>query len=119
MKTLFILPFLFMCGMVVGQTNPNLNERFKTSLPASFTVTQDGISFLMRLEKNGTGMMMMGQYGPDNLMWSIKNGNQLSVYNTAFKSYTTYTITYSSPTIQNPVLEENSKGKVYYWNVKN
>ena len=118
MKTLFILPFLFMCSMVVGQTT-NLTERFKTSLPASFTVTQDGISFLMRLEKNGTGMMMMGQYGPDNLMWSIKNGNQLSVYNTAFKSYSTYTITYSSPTTQNPVLEENSKGKVYYWNVKN
>jgi antitoxin component YwqK of YwqJK toxin-antitoxin module len=102
-------------------TNPkdDLTERFKTSLPASFTVTQDGVSFLMRLEKNGTGMIMMGQYGPDNLLWSIKNGDQLSVYNTAFKAYTTYKITYSSKTTQNPVLEENSKGKVYYWNVKN
>jgi len=71
------------------------------------------------LEKNGNGMIMMGKYGPDNLFWSVKNGDQLSVYNTAFKASTTYKITYSSKTSQNPVLEENSKGKVYYWNVKN
>jgi antitoxin component YwqK of YwqJK toxin-antitoxin module len=115
-------------GTWYDRLNPNnppvnpkedLTERFKTSLPASFTVTQDGVSFLMRLDKNGTGMIMMGQYGPDNLLWSIKNGDQLSVYNTAFKAYTTYKITYSSKTTENPILEENSKGKVYYWNVKN
>ena len=115
-------------GTWYDRLNPNnppvnpksdLTERFKTILPASFTVTQDGVSFLMRLDKNGTGVIMMGQYGPDNLLWSIKNKDQLSVYYTAIKTYTTYKITYSSKTTQNPILEENSKGKIYYWNVKN
>ena len=99
-------------------TNPkdDYTNRFKEILPATFRTTQDGVSYMIEFDKNGTGMMMMGKYGPDNILWSVKNGDELSIYNTAFKSYLSgFKLTYSSKDSKTPVIEENSKGTIKYW----
>ena len=94
--------------------------KFKSILPATFSSTKDGVSYLIDFDKNGTGMMMMGSYGPDNILWSVKNGNELSIYNTAFKSYSPgFKLVYSSGNSDIPVIEEHTKGTVKYWYKRN
>jgi hypothetical protein len=118
MKTLIFIPFFFVCSVIIAQSTNIIDytSRFKEILPATFRSTQDGVSFMIEFDKNGTGMMMMGKYGPDNILWSVKNGDELSIYNTAFKSYLSgFKLTYSSKESKTPVIEENSKGKIKYW----
>jgi hypothetical protein len=121
MKTLFSLTFLIMCSSLIGQSNKvDYTAKFKSILPASFTSSQNGVSYLINFDKNGTGMMMMGTYGPDNVLWSVKNGNELSIYNTAFKSYLPgFKLVYGSGNSDIPVIEEHTKGTVQYWYKKN
>lgn len=121
--------FIDNTGTWYDKLNPNnapsnpkddYTAKFKSILPSSFTSTQNGDSFLIRFDKNGTGMMMMGQYGPDNILWSVKNGDELSIYNTAFKSYLPgFKLVYGSGNSDIPVIEEHTKGTVQYWYKKN